>query len=218
MNKSIKSFTLAEVLITLVIIGVIAAMTVPTIMQNTQKQEIISKLKKADSVLRQSLYNISRDTGYPVGDYSFTNNDEFFDLFAKKLNVAKMCGSANQGCFSDVTYSLKGEVWSNYNSYSSNSKTFVTTDGIAYGWSKTLCTTDKGLLTEDYPKCLGRFIIDVNGSRKPNAFGRDVFFFTVVDRKGIVAAGSGNNSADCKKNSSGITCAAKVLKEGKFTY
>ncbi len=38
-----KGFTLAEVLITLVIIGVIAAVTIPVVMQNTQKQEYIAK-------------------------------------------------------------------------------------------------------------------------------------------------------------------------------
>ena len=47
-------FTLAEVLITLVIIGVIAAMTVPTLMNNTNAQEFRSALKKAISVANQA--------------------------------------------------------------------------------------------------------------------------------------------------------------------
>ncbi|MBQ3642196.1 type II secretion system protein [bacterium] len=53
MNK--KGFTLAEVLITLVIIGVIAAMTVPTLMNNTQGQEYKAAYKKAISTLNQAL-------------------------------------------------------------------------------------------------------------------------------------------------------------------
>ena len=48
-------FTLAEVLITLVIIGVIAAMTVPTLMNNTNAQEFRSALKKAISGANQAL-------------------------------------------------------------------------------------------------------------------------------------------------------------------
>ena len=48
-------FTLAEVLITLVIIGVIAAMTVPTLMNNTNAQEFRSALKKAISATNQAL-------------------------------------------------------------------------------------------------------------------------------------------------------------------
>ena len=48
-------FTLAEVLITLVIIGVIAAMTVPTLMQNTNAQEYRTAFKKSISALNQAL-------------------------------------------------------------------------------------------------------------------------------------------------------------------
>ena len=46
-----RGFTLAEVLITLVIIGVIASMTIPTLMNKTNKQEYVSRLKKAYSTL-----------------------------------------------------------------------------------------------------------------------------------------------------------------------
>lgn len=43
----IRAFTLAEVLITLGVIGVVAAMTLPTLIQNYQEQEYVNKLKKA---------------------------------------------------------------------------------------------------------------------------------------------------------------------------
>lgn len=49
------AFTLAEVLITLVIIGVIAAMTVPSLMNNTNKKENIVRYKKAISTINQAL-------------------------------------------------------------------------------------------------------------------------------------------------------------------
>ncbi|MBP7211391.1 type II secretion system protein, partial [bacterium] len=51
-----KAFTLAEVLITLGIIGVVAALTIPTLMQRTQDREAISALKKFYSTL-SSAYN-----------------------------------------------------------------------------------------------------------------------------------------------------------------
>ena len=53
MKKS--GFTLAEVLITLVIIGVIAAMTIPTLLSNTNKQETKTALKKAMSIINQAI-------------------------------------------------------------------------------------------------------------------------------------------------------------------
>ena len=96
--------------------------------------------------------------------------------------------------------------------------TLITNDGISYNYvSGTICS-DKGLSNDDLKNCIGRFLVDINGQSKPNKFGLDIFFFAVVDGKGIVAAGSGNNSADCKRSSKGITCAAKVLKEGKISY
>lgn len=44
--KRILSFTMAEVLITLGIIGIVAAMTLPALIQKYQKQETSARLKK----------------------------------------------------------------------------------------------------------------------------------------------------------------------------
>ena len=63
MKNSKMGFTIAEVLITLVIIGVIAAMTIPTLMNNTNKQEYVSKLKKAYATLSQATNRIIADEG-----------------------------------------------------------------------------------------------------------------------------------------------------------
>ena len=50
-NKRKRAFTLAEVLITLGIIGVVAALTIPTLISNYQKKVTVAKLKYAYSVL-----------------------------------------------------------------------------------------------------------------------------------------------------------------------
>ena len=63
--KGFQGFTLAEVLITLVIIGVITSMTIPTLMNNTNKQEYVSRLKKAYSALSQATNKIIADEGNP---------------------------------------------------------------------------------------------------------------------------------------------------------
>jgi prepilin-type N-terminal cleavage/methylation domain-containing protein len=57
-NKN-SGFTLAEVLITLAIVGVIAALTIPAVVKNYQKTQIISKLKKVYSAINQA-YNMSQ--------------------------------------------------------------------------------------------------------------------------------------------------------------
>ena len=59
MNKQKKiAFTLAEVLITLVIVGVIAALTIPSMINKTNNQETVSRLKKAYSTLAQATQRI----------------------------------------------------------------------------------------------------------------------------------------------------------------
>jgi prepilin-type N-terminal cleavage/methylation domain-containing protein len=210
------AFTLAEVLITLVIIGVIAAITVPSILQNTQRQEYVSKVKKANSVLKQSVYRIALREGLPVADFSSLTDDEFFEDFAKTVNVAKLCTGSTRGCFADKTTTLNG---STYNFNTNNA--LITTDGIAFGWKKAsgdggYCR--KGITEEDEANCIGRFVVDVNGASPPNRYGYDVFFWLAIDKKGIIPAGSGNNSADCKRTNEGSNCAAKVLKESKISY
>ena len=52
MNKK-SGFTLAEVLITLMIIGVIAAMTIPSLMQSTESKEFSVAFKKAFATVNQ---------------------------------------------------------------------------------------------------------------------------------------------------------------------
>lgn len=213
-NKTKQAFTLAEVLITLVIIGVVAAMAIPVILQSTGRHESVTRLKKANSVLGQAIYRIAMDEGASVGDYSFMANDDFFDAFSVTVNTIKICKNDERGCFSLTPLKeLNGSNWANYNRENS----LVTNDGMAYGWDKNYCG-GKGLSAEDLENCIGRFIVDINGDGMPNRFGYDIFFFLVVNGKGIVPAGSGNNSADCRRGSSGITCAAKVLRDGEINY
>jgi len=52
-NKKVNAFTLAEVLITLVIIGVVAAMTIPNVIQHYKKQEYSARVKKFYSTMQQ---------------------------------------------------------------------------------------------------------------------------------------------------------------------
>ena len=54
-NNIKKAFTLAEVLITLGVIGVVAAMTMPTLIQNYRKNEAVTKLKKIYSLVNQAI-------------------------------------------------------------------------------------------------------------------------------------------------------------------
>ena len=82
-------FTLAEVLITMTILGVIAALTIPTLVQNTQRKEEVVQIQKGFSTLNQAVamnYAINRET---LNDYNLTANDakNVLTMLKENMNV-----------------------------------------------------------------------------------------------------------------------------------
>ncbi len=150
-------FTLAEVLITLVIIGVIAAMTVPTLMNNTNAQEFRSALKKAISATNQALTLHYALEGLSAQDYS-SATDIVDDVFKTRMSIIESDTSddfTNSAC-SDA-------VW-------------TTADGMKYcvtNWSSAQ-SDEQGTKCDSYntEPCSSdgaNLWIDVNGDKKPNA-------------------------------------------------
>src|SRR5574344_1035012 len=70
------AFTLAEVLIVLGIIGIVAAMTIPTLMQKIQDMEFKTAAKKAYSVTSEALKKMNYDYGTTYADYINTTKGE----------------------------------------------------------------------------------------------------------------------------------------------
>ena len=73
--KRKSAFTLAEVLITLGIIGVVAVLTLPTLIANYKKQVIISKLNKVYSTISQAYISAKSDNG-ELQDWKLENYTE----------------------------------------------------------------------------------------------------------------------------------------------
>ena len=100
-GKNKWAFTLAEVLITLGIIGVVAAMTLPTLIQKYQEKVTVNKLKKMYSVLSQA-YNLYRiDNELEIIPYTAEGAEKAFNIFKPYLKIATDCGTTNSaaGCF-----------------------------------------------------------------------------------------------------------------------
>ena len=70
------AFTLAEVLITLGIIGVVAAMTIPTLISKTQKKEAVTRLKGAYSQIAQAIRMSEADNG-DISNWDFSDINWF---------------------------------------------------------------------------------------------------------------------------------------------
>ena len=160
-------FTLAEVLITLGIIGVVAAMTMPTLMNQTNGAQYKTAYKKALSALSQAVvlnvaldeYNFSdtenADKDGKGGDYTI------YKIMTNRMNVVKTSDSGlgytvqTPDASSGATTAPNGA--DNY--------TLFFNDGIVFSFPKTAqkCTKDA---TKTGTVCKG--IIDVNGQKAPN--------------------------------------------------
>ena len=187
-----KGFTLAEVLITLGIIGVVAAMTLPALIQKNQDKELISRTKKVYSELTNTLLLAQQDLGV-IGDNSFLfNTTDDSSVVAQNLlkyfKGASYCKNTSQkGCakyYYDVKYAKLRLDSNNAGSVSSLSSypKIILPNGeyIAVVNSKrenctALQTTHK---TDEY----GRPVLDENGDKIPvtyTATNCGYFYFDV---------------------------------------
>ncbi len=156
-------FTLAEVLITLGIIGVVAAMTMPTLMNQTNGAQYKTAYKKALSAMSQAVVlNVALD------DYNMADTDNtvagqnFIDIFKNRMNVVKTAeGTLGYTVLTpDASSGASADNFTSAQNY-----TLFFNDGIAFSFPKTAqkCTKDA---TKTGTACKG--IIDVNGQKAPN--------------------------------------------------
>ena len=84
MKRFKKGFTLAEVLITLAIIGVVAAISIPSVISNTQQQEFKTGLRKAVSVLNSAItMNMAIDGESPY------DNANLYGYLQRHMSIIK---------------------------------------------------------------------------------------------------------------------------------
>jgi len=212
-------FTLAEVLITLVIIGVIAAITVPTLINKTNNQEYVSKLKKAYSTLSQATNQIISEEGQATN--WATSNERVYQLYKKHLINAKDCGRTGQGCFAGNYNYLNGSYWRTFDEVGYGK--LILADGVAvefYSTPNPNCDSvfeDNGLRNG----CM-EILVDINGAKKPNTAGRDYFEF-VLRKDGLFPQGCSTDNNSLKSKCSKTTgkaeyCSCIILREGAMNY
>lgn len=159
-----KAFTLAEVLITLGIIGVVASMTIPTLMHSTQEQEFKTGYKKAYSVILQALQKANSDNvltpfSGTTGGIGFKAN---FQALEQYFSVVYDCDTGHlSNCWNTSTGS---ETYRN--EQSSAVLSFIDKSGMAWR-----------MRTADSSTATPIILVDINGNKLPNKYGQDRFPF-----------------------------------------
>lgn len=91
-NNPKRAFTLAEVLVTLAIIGVVAALTVPIVFAKFRQHEYKTAGKKAFSELSAAIQTLNLQYGLPVQNFvdsSDNDKERFYDALENTLNIVK---------------------------------------------------------------------------------------------------------------------------------
>ena len=223
-----SAFTLAEVLITLGIIGVVAALTLPTVIKNYQKQVTVTRLQKAYSILGQVAQKSIADNGsidLVAGEaVNATTVETFFATYwLPYFNGVKAYPDDTSPQLNNRKNQYKYmngelEIYSIGTIYRYGRIFFSTIDGTTYAVSiMNWKNTEAGQEAIYWYSQSVR--VDINGVKPPNTYGKDVFQFEVDFEKGIARPYGFKGSradidANCSKDGAGSACATKIMRDG----
>ena len=202
-----RAFTLAETLIVIGIIGVVAALTLPNLNHATGDKERVTKVKKIYSSLTEAF-----DRAQAIyGDFDtwFNDNPDYltrYERLGKRvtefMKISKDCGIREpRGCFADTkVLSLDGSTYTNsietgnYN----NGYKIITSDGV----SILFMANEKFIFA------------DIDGPQKgKNQMGTDIFYFVIDSDKNMIYP-FGQSGIYAIDNTSSADLAARTFKFG----
>jgi len=206
------AFTLAEVLITLAIIGVVAVMTIPTLISDYQEKVTVTKLKKMYSTLTNA-YGLYKIENNGTVKFSITADGatQAFEVFKPYLRISQDCGIVQVG---DCAYSTERVLKDNSPVDLSNP--------VHIGHSVIL-SDGSSIKFRSGADAIAVIYYDVNGAAGPNKWGHDYFEFVVNDSMvyphGLPSADIITFDDYCAKSySTGWGCAAWVIHKGNMDY
>ena len=174
-----NAFTMAETLITLGIIGVIAALTLPTVINNAQDRHFRAMFKKQYSIISQAFLNVYLENGEEI------QFEEWKEMVKYVCQVGAKLKSRQSGLKCD-------EVLQNYQpgqNYVREDKKFRWhEDGTWYNAKKLPMVLNSGYIAMTFYlpdgawinfNCSRYVFVDVNGAKNPNTVGRDIFYFVI---------------------------------------
>jgi type II secretory pathway pseudopilin PulG len=190
-------FTLAEILVTLGVIGAVAAMTVPTLVQDIQDTQYKTAWKKTYTDMNQVTQRILLDNAGSIKGL-FSTTTVFRDIFANYVQYTKLCSASDtvNNCWHD------GSNWRYMHTsptFASDNPGMVLNNGTLLRFIETNSNCS--------PKC-SRLTIDINGFKSPNTIGKDIHYVDIFE--GSIKPMT-TTIDSCSPSGSGYGCATKYL-------
>ena len=160
---------MAEVLVTLGIIGVVSAMTIPTLMQNHLRKVYVTQLHKFYNDLSQALIQIQTDrNAVSLTEAGLNSNTAIYNFFNTYFKVINKCEDSTP-CMAEEYKSMSGKgVSAKLSGY------IVLASGTSLAYS----------YDEGSKRVMGLYV-DINGAQGPNIAGRDLFAMYVY-KNGLI--------------------------------
>lgn len=218
-NLKLSAFTLSEVLITLGIIGIVASITLPSVIIKYQKTQTVTQLKKAYTVMSQAVKRAENDYGdIQYWDFSLSPQD-FYKKYLKPYIVYSSEYLDNR----TINYkTLNNIVPTDFGFTNKETPKIVLADGIMIAVSSKTNNNSKVIY------------VDTNSFKLPNRLGKDIFYFSIQPKYGFTPYGFNdslggesigktldrdiimkkNHYAACNKKQQGIWCAALIINDG----
>lgn len=207
-QKKVRAFSVAEVLITLSIIAIVALFTVPTLYKKYQEKITVVKLQKFYSTLNTAVSTAIKKNGNP----KYWGTDNFDKESAQKLykiliepnfKILEDCEQSGTECLTQENYKqLDGSLYNAFGNMGQYYKV-VLVDG-----AHVFVRGGEGM---------GGVFYDVNGKEPPNKIGVDLFAFP--GRKNFLEPeGLSTKAKGCLDKTNGYSCAAWVVYKGNMDY
>ena len=231
-TKKILAFTLAETLIVMGVIGIVAALTIPNLNSSTNNMEKVTKVKKIYAELNEA-HNRATAVYGPLDEWfnedsCSTNSDctaakiRYFNRITEFMKLQKICGTTLSGCMpTSVNYLYRG-YWGSMDSRDCPSAILAGSGSFRIGVIIKDYTSASTYGGYKFDKSVGYVDIDIDGPNKgENTFGVDIFAF-VLTSDGIHPY-SGEvywTDSDLKEFCfyQGNGCAAWVINTGNMDY
>ena len=226
--KHKAAFTLAEVLITLGIIGVVAALTLPNLIANYQEKVWIKQFKTSYSILSQAYVQAYNDYGL-LEDWGLDaatdkeNNYKAAKILTSYIKPAQDYGQVGKRIHKNRYIDLDGrnDGGIGLNGADKNAYIFALVNGAV------ISITGTGHIGDYSKNMLVGVELDINGYKGPNQLGKDLFFLYLNQKNnypeitGYPHWWVGPNNCSTKPTSgwhSGGACATWLIKRGNMDY